>query len=105
MKFIKFLFILCILSIILNACSTLKESGRVLRNEKTKTTDEFLIKKKEPLTQPPDYDTILEPGSIENKAGEQNSIEKILKTTQRQSGISQSKSSSTEESILNQIKK
>jgi hypothetical protein len=105
MKFIKFLFILCILSIILNACSTLKESGRVLRNEKTKTTDEFLIKKKEPLTQPPDFETIPVPGSIENEVEEQNSIEKILKTSQPQSGISQSKSSSTEEFILNQIKK
>ena len=32
--------------LILNSCSGLKEAGQVLRNEKTKTTDEFFVKKK-----------------------------------------------------------
>jgi len=106
MKLIKYLFIMCILSIALNGCASLSEASKVLRNEKSKTTDEFLIRKNEPLTQPPDFETIPKPGSAENKEeNEQNSIEKILKITQTQSGDSQSKSSSTEESILSQIKK
>ena len=32
--------------LILNSCSGFKEAGKVLRNEKTKTTDEFFVKKK-----------------------------------------------------------
>ena len=39
------------------------DASKVLRNEKIKTTDEFLVKKREPLVLPPDYRTIPEPGS------------------------------------------
>ena len=45
------------------SCTSVKEAGQVLRNEKVKTTDEFLVKKKQPLILPPDYDKIPEPGS------------------------------------------
>lgn len=96
--------LLCLL--LLNNCSSFSEAGKVLRNEKVRTTDEFLIKKKEPLTQPPDFDTIPEPGSTENKAEkEENSIESILSSNTSKSDNTNSSSSSTEESILNQIKK
>ena len=106
MKFIKLLILLSGLSIILNSCSGLSDAGKVLRNEKISNSDEFLIEKKEPLTQPPDFKNIPEPGSINSKAKtEQNSIEKILRTSQSQSTSNQTKSSSTEEFILNQIKK
>jgi len=103
MKIIKSLFLLCVLSIVLNGCSSLSEAGKVIRNEKKTSTDEFLIKKQQPLTQPPDFETMPEPGSITNK--EENNIKKILKNPQPKSSTSQSKSSSIEESILNQIKK
>ena len=107
MKFIKLLFLFSGLSIILNSCSSLGDAGKVLRNEKTGSqTDEFLIKKKDPLTQPPDFQKIPEPGSIKNTAeSEQNSFKRILKMPQSKSDKNQTKSSSTEESILNQIKK
>ena len=105
MKFKKSIILLSGLFIILNSCSSLKEAGSVLRNEKTKTNDEFLIQKKEPLTQPPDFKQILEPGSIEKKVSNRNSIEEILRTNKTESNNSKSKSTSTEESILNQIKK
>ncbi|MEK9959068.1 MAG: DUF3035 domain-containing protein [Pelagibacteraceae bacterium] len=105
MKFKILIFsLLCLL--LLNNCSSFSEAGKVLRNEKVRTTDEFLIKKKEPLTQPPDFDTIPEPGSTENKAEkEENSIESILSSNTSKSDNTNSSSSSTEESILNQIKK
>ena len=105
MKFKILIFsLLCLL--LLNNCSSFSEAGKVLRNEKVRTTDEFLIEKKEPLTQPPDFDTIPEPGSIENKAEkEENSIESILSSNTSKSDNTNSSSSSTEESILNQIKK
>jgi len=105
-KPIKYLFILCILTIFLNGCASFSEAGKVLRNEKKSTTDEFLIKKKQPLTLPPGAETLPVPGSIDNKVeNQQNSIEKILRTQQTQSGSSKSKSSSAEESILSKIKK
>ena len=105
MKFKILIFsLLCLF--LLNNCSSFSEAGKVLRNEKVRTTDEFLIKKKEPLTQPPDFDTIPEPGSIENKADkEQTSIESILSSNTSKSDNTNTSSSSTEESILNQIKK
>ena len=105
MKF-KILIISLLFLLLLNNCSSLGEVGKVLRNEKVRTTDEFLIKKKEPLTQPPDFDTIPEPGSIENKAEkEENSIESILSSNTSEPSSTSGSSSSTEESILNQIKK
>jgi hypothetical protein len=106
MKIIKLLILLSSLLIILNGCGTFSEAGKILRNEKSRTTDEFLIKKKEPLTQPPDFENIPKPGSInKNVSSDQNSIEKILKTSQSKSNNTQSKSSSTEESILRRIEK
>ena len=105
MKF-KILIISLLFLLLLNNCSSFSEAGKVLRNEKVRTTDEFLIKKKEPLTQPPDFDTIPEPGSTENKAEkEENSIESILSSNTSKSDNTNTSSSSTEESILNQIKK
>ena len=59
---------LIIIFFILVSCSGLKEAGKVLRNEKLTTTDEFLVKKKEPLILPPDYTKLPTPGTlIENK--------------------------------------
>ena len=44
--------LLIILSFILVSCSSLKEAGQMLRNEKIITTDEFLVEKKQPLVLP-----------------------------------------------------
>ena len=58
---------LILIIIFLNSCGTMQEAGKVLRNQKVNTTDEFLVKKKEPLIMPPDYKKIPEPDSISNK--------------------------------------
>ena len=106
MKNIKFISNLLVLIFFLNSCSSFSEAGKILRNEKVKSTDEFLIKKKNPLTQPPDFDTIPKPGEVVNKADKKgNSIEKILNTSQSKEQKNSTKYSSTEKSILNQIKK
>tara|TARA_Y200000002_G_C22383821_1_gene538432 strand:- start:281 stop:592 length:312 start_codon:yes stop_codon:yes gene_type:complete len=88
------------------SCSGFKEAGKVLRNEKVNSTDEFLVKKREPLILPPDYDKMPEPNSNSNisKSKETNRIKNILKKTDQESKSKQS-SSSTEKSILNRIKK
>ena len=67
------LFFYILIILFLNSCGGFSEAGKVLRNEKTKTTDEFLVKKREPLSQPPDMDKIPEPGSvIKSKQNENN---------------------------------
>ena len=67
---------------LLNSCSGLKDAGKVLRNEKTSSTDEFLVKKREPLIMPPDYNKIPKPGDIseDKKVNDEEKIKKILKT-------------------------
>jgi hypothetical protein len=106
MNFLKPIILLSSFLIILNNCSSLGEAGKILRNEKVRTTDEFLIKKKKPLTQPPDFQKIPEPGSMKDTAAtDENSIEKILKSSQMKSDNKKSTSSSTEDSILKKIKK
>ena len=63
----KNLNLILVVSFLTFSCSSLQDAGSVLRNEKVKTTDEFLVKKKEPLVLPPNYEKIPEPGSINQK--------------------------------------
>lgn len=88
----------------LYSCGTLSEAGKTLRNEKTRTTDEFLVKKRQPLSLPPDYENIPEPrteGSIKNENKEEiNKILKIPKNNTTSKG-----STNVEQSIINQIRK
>ena len=80
----KNLYITIIILIFLSSCSSFKEVGQVMRNEKIKTNDEFLIEKKEPLVLPPDYKDLPEPDSVKNKEKKDDKIKKILKTPQEQ---------------------
>ena len=106
MKHIKLIFIFLAITILINSCSSLGSVGEILRNEKTKTTDEFLIKKKNPLTQPPNFETIPKPGSINVETDkEKNNIKKMLGNLESRSKSSKKKTSSTENFILNKIKK
>ena len=90
---------------VLVSCSNLQEAGKVLRNEKTQTTDEFLVKKKEPLIMPPDLDKIPEPESLKNKKeNEEEKIKKILKVPET-SVKKNNSNSSTEELIIDKINK
>mgnify|MGYP001249512276 CR=1 FL=1 len=91
--------------IILTSCQGFSDAGKVLRNEKIKTTDEFLIKKRNPLELPPDYEKIPEPGSIsKNKINEEEKIKEILKAPKTKD-VSNNNNSSIEKSILNEIRK
>jgi hypothetical protein len=90
--------------LILNSCGGFKEAGKVLRNEKTKTTDEFFVKKKQPLVLPPEYYKIPEPGILkEKKIDDQEKLKKILKAPSK--NINNNNSSSIEKSIVDKIKK
>ena len=94
-----------ILFVLLVSCSGMKDASKVLKNEKIRTTDEFLVKKKNPLVLPPNFEKIPEPGSesknIENK---EDKIKKILKAPRGDNG-SNANNSSIEKSILEKIRK
>ena len=103
MNSIKILLIFLIL--VFSGCSGFQEAGEIMRNEKVKNTDEFLIKKRDALTQPPDFNKVPEQDSLNKPKKEKNEgIKDILKvkdTNNKQKKVF----SSTEKSILNQIRK
>ena len=94
------------LLVILLSCTSLQEAGKVLRNEKIKSTDEFLVKKKEPLVLPPDFNKIPEPGSLSKKKEDEDDdrIKKILRSpgSNKPQG---NESSSVEDTIIDRIRK
>ena len=87
------------------SCKSFTEAGKVLRNEKKNTTDEFLVKKRNPLVIPPNFEKVPEPGSLkEKKENEEEKIKKILKAPKKEIK-SKNKPSSLEDSILTKIRK
>ncbi len=92
-------------TLILLSCQSFKDAGKVLRNEKTTTTDEFLIQKRKPLVLPPDFNKLPKPGT---KAGavekDEKKIQEILNFPREEVG-SNKKKTSVEESILEKIRK
>ena len=73
--------------ILITSCGGLSDAGKVLRNEKKANTDEFLVKKKNPLVLPPEYDKIPEPGSLSQK---KQTDEENAKRLQEVQGMEQS---------------
>lgn len=90
----------------INACSNFSEVGKVMRNEKVNNTDEFLVKKRQPLTRPPEVNKIPEPGSINSSKSSKNnnSIKEIFKIPE-DNNIKKNKFSSIEQKIIGEIKK
>ena len=96
---------LLLVLLILYSCSSFKDVESVLRNEKMKSTDEFLVKKKEPLSQPPDFRTIPKPGSLNQDDINEDSINKILKIPEENRNVNKKKKTGIENSILEKILK
>ena len=94
-----------ILLTFLHSCGGASDAAKVLKNEKITNTDEFLVKKRDPLILPPEYDTLPKPNS-QNKSEKKddNKINKILKLPD-QSTSTGTGSSSVEESIIKNIRK
>ena len=84
---IKFLMLLFLVT----ACGGFSEAGKVLRNEKIVTTDEFLIEKRGPLSIPPNVMELPKPKK--NKKRQTSNKENI-----------ESKKSNLEKLILEEIK-
>ena len=99
-------FLLIIILIFTNSCGTWDDVKRGLTGQKQKSTDEFLIKKKDPLVLPPDYENLPLPGERQLALDERTKIEKALmgSSTEKISDSTNTKGS-VEEQILNKIKK
>ena len=102
--------IIIIIFFLITACaSSWDDIKKGLGGEKRKSTDEFLVRKKEPLVMPPKWKNLPEPGEIiksDDEVREPTDIEELMK-------LGKNKESSTnyeqgngnlEESILKKIK-
>jgi hypothetical protein len=102
--------IIIIIFFLITACaSSWEDVKKGLGGEKRTSTDEFLVRKKEPLVMPPKWKNLPEPGGVmksDNEVEEATDIEELMK-------LGKNKESSTnyeqgngnlEESILKKIK-
>ena len=78
---------------------------RGLTGAKQKSTDEFLVQKKDPLILPPDFDSLPSPSDKEEAMEEMSSFEKTFKQESATEITASSTESSAEDSILKQIRK
>jgi len=95
----KIIYILSIIYLVVS-CESMDAVKRGLTGEKRKSADEFLIKKKDPLILPPDYENLPIPDERIAITEEISIFEKTLGTSIEDNSSS---SSSTEESILKKI--
>jgi len=101
--------IIIVFFFITGCASSWEDVKKGLGGEKRTSTDEFLVRKKEPLVMPPKWKNLPEPGGImksDEELGEPTDIEELMK-------LGKNKESSTdyeqgndnlEESILKKIK-
>ena len=99
----KLFILLCILIFSFNSCTSFKNA---LTGKKTENSDEFLIKKKNPLILPPDFDDLPEPIDEETSTEEEDDIEEIIgiyNDDENQQSSESSSSESTEQFVLDNI--
>ena len=95
--------IIYILSLIffITSCNTLDSVKKGLTGEKENLTDEFFIKKKDPLIIPPDFEDLPTPDELSTETAEISDFEKDLEISIEDNS---SASSSVEDSILKKIR-
>jgi hypothetical protein len=102
----KISYLLVLIFLVTSCGDTLDSVKRGLTGEKRNSTDEFLVKKKDPLILPPDFEKLPEPGNLSPSEEDSAIQEKLQKVSIEEDGTtSTSTSSSTENSILKQIRK
>ena len=82
------------------SCGSLDSVKRGLTGAKRDSADEFLIKKKDPLILPPDFENLPTPDERSTAMEEISNFEKTLETSMEETSPS---SSSVEELILKKI--
>ena len=103
MKNKKITFIITAAFLLSSCAESFDSVKRGITGAKRKSADEFLVKKKDPLTLPPDYENLPTPAEKIASSKEDEMIKKKLKSVDNT--IEKSKrTSSAEESIIDQIK-
>ena len=105
MSIIKKNFIFIFIFIFLSNCQGLGDFKKAMTGQKVNTTDEFLIKKKDPLILPPQYDKLPLPKSGDFQEKEENAVKSILKTGKNSETKKSSSISSLEKKILEELRK
>ncbi len=90
--------ILIFVLFLITSCGT-SEVSKALRNEKTRTTDEFLIEKRGPLSMPPKMGELPKPKSNNNNKDNKNILGSINESS------TTDKKSELENILLEEIKK
>ena len=105
--FRKIIYLSSILFLITACADTWGSVKRGLTGKKQNSTDEFLVEKKDPLILPPNFEDLPVPSDsvIDEEETEISSFEKTLSTTTNEESNEGSSASTTEESILNKIRK
>ena len=101
----KIIYCLVVVFLVTSCGNTMDSVTRGMTGAKSKSTDEFLVQKKDPLILPPNYEDLpLPSGEQAEEEEEVFSFEKTLNKTSTTESES-STASTTEESILQQIRK
>ena len=91
--------------LISTSCQNVKDA---LSGSKNNNSDEFLVKKKNPLVMPPNYDDLPKPGETELSLDDQDyqgEVKELLKVVENEKKESSSKNSSIEEFVIKNINK
>jgi len=104
--FKKITYIFLLIFIVTSCADTFDSVKRGLTGTKRQSADEFLIKKKDPLILPPDFENLPSPDESIAETEEISSFEKTLSESIEESSTSATTSSSSvEDSIIKKIRK
>ena len=95
MNYLKNYFFIFIILIFLSSCGGVQNFKKTMTGQKQVTTDEFLIKKKDPLVLPPEYEKLPLPNTKEEN--KKSAIETVLNSSKKESD---SKSTSVLENMI-----
>ncbi len=105
MSIIKKNFIFIFIFIFLSNCQGFSNFKKAITGQKVNTTDEFLVKKKDPLILPPQYDKLPLPKSGDLQEEKENTVKSILKTGKNSEIKKNGGMSSLEKKILEELRK
>ena len=101
MQLIRFIFLMLGTIVIISGCQSVKEG---LSGQRKANSDEFLVKKKNPLVLPPHFGELPRPANVEETNDQNDDIDltKVFKKSNEEEIIDNS-DSSLEKSILKKI--
>ena len=97
----KIIYILVLIYFVTSCADSFDSVKRGLTGSKRKSADEFLVKKKDPLILPPDFENLPPPDAKTATAEEISIFENVLETSIEDDS---STSSSVEDSVLKKIR-